>query len=100
MVSHRYSINNTGLGDNVTNAVLSCLHNGKLPKHINHTFITLIPKVKSPRKVSEFQPISLYNFIYKIISKVITNRLKKILPSIISETQSAFIPGRIISDNV
>ena len=69
-------------------------------KIINHTFIALIPKVNNPEKVSNFRPISLYNVIYKIISKVIANRLKPMLNSIISETQSVFIVDRLISNNI
>ena len=76
----------TEVGMDITQAVLSCLNSGSILKSINHTFITLIPKVKNPERVSEFRPISLCNVIYKFVSKVIANRLKPLLNSIISET--------------
>jgi len=56
--------------------------------------------VAAPSRVTEFLPISLCNVIYKIISKAIANQLKTVLPSIISQEQSAFIPGRLIMDNI
>ena len=88
------------MGDNVVSAMLDYLNFGVMLPDINRTNIVLIPKVKSPEKMSDFQPISLCNVIYKIISKVLANRLKHILPAIISPTQSAFVPGRLITDNI
>ena len=88
------------MGDSVIAAVMDYLHLGFMVLDINNNNIVLIPKVKQPKKMSNFQPISLCNVIYKIISKVLANRLKQILPSVISTTQSAFVPGRLITDNV
>ena len=90
----------TDVSMDVTHAVLSCLNSCSILKSINHTFITLIPKVNNLEKVSNFRPISFCNVIYKIISKLIANRLKPVLNSIISETQSAFIADRLITNNI
>jgi hypothetical protein len=88
------------VGREVCQAVLGFLNTGILDGAINSTYIALIPKKKSPTKVTEYRPISLCNVLYKLISKVLANRLKKILPSIISKNQSAFVPGRLITDNI
>ena len=88
------------VGSDVTKAVLSCLNSGRILKSINHTFITLIPKTKNPKRVTKFRLISLCNVIYKLISKVLANRLKLILPQIVSDSQNAFVPGHLITDNV
>ncbi len=88
------------IGEDVTVAVLSSLNSGKILQAINHTYITLIPKVKSLENITEFRLISLCNVVYKIISKVIANRLKIIMPHVISDTQCAFVPGRLITDNI
>ena len=74
------------VGDNVIIAVLDYLNSGTMSPDINHTNIVLIPKVKNLEKMSNFRPIGLCNVIYKIILKVLANRLKIILPLLISPT--------------
>ncbi|XP_056864326.1 uncharacterized protein LOC130511383 [Raphanus sativus] len=72
----------------------------ELDTRLNMTNICLIPKTERPTRMKELRPISLCNVGYKIISKVLCQRLKACLPSLISETQSAFVAGRLISDNI
>jgi len=73
---------------------------GLLDYRVNKTHIALIPKVDNPNSVMEFRPISLCNVVYKLLSKVLANRLKGIPPEITSPTQSVFIPSRLITNNV
>eukprot|EP00253_Pinus_taeda_P034616 PITA_34616 len=73
---------------------------GTILKSINSTFLALIPKVEEAKTPDKFRPTALCNVIYKIISKVIANRLKSIHPGIISEEQSDYVEGRQILDNI
>jgi exonuclease III len=88
------------VGLEVCKVVLHFLNGARMEENINMTHIALIPKKIAPRSVSDFRPISLCNVSYKIIAKVLANRLKLTLPHIISANQSAFIPGRLITDNI
>jgi len=60
--------------------------NSKLTRGINSTFIALIPKVDSPQRVQDFRPIALVGCLYKILSKVLANRLRMIIGQVVSET--------------
>jgi hypothetical protein len=74
--------------------------NGKLTKGLNSTFIALIPKVDSPQRLNDFRPISLVGSLDKILAKLLANRLRIVIGSVISETQTAFVKDRQILDGI
>ncbi|XP_043705322.1 uncharacterized protein LOC122655168 [Telopea speciosissima] len=76
------------------------INTGHIPRELNRTYICLIPKVSAPESVDQFRPISLCNIAIKIITKVVADRLHGALDHIIAPSQSAFIKGRLISDNI
>ena len=73
---------------------------GKLLKEVNHTLITLIPKVANPETTAQFRPINLCNTLYKIVPKILVKRMRPILQRIIHPTHSAFNPDCTIHDNI
>lgn len=89
------------VGHNLQKDMVSAfLNEGDDLLNFNATCISLIPKDNNdPKNVTEFRQIRLCNVFYKIIAKFITNRMKRILPSVILECQCTIVPGRIISDN-
>jgi hypothetical protein len=82
-------------------AVFADFHShGKFVKSINSTFISLIPKFHGAKEIKDFRPISLVGGVYKIIAKVLANRMRRVMDKIISKPQNAFVNGRQILDSV
>ncbi|KAA3467019.1 reverse transcriptase [Gossypium australe] len=80
--------------------LFGCAKGDECIKDINSKNIVLIPKINSPNNMSQIRSISLCNVIYKIVSKVLVNRFKKVLNLCIDENQGAFMPGRQITNNI
>ena len=80
-------------------AVLFVLHSVLCLHKMNLAHIVLIPKKNKPEHMSEYRPISLANVVSRMVSKVMANWLKTILPNVISDAQSIFMPNRLIIDN-
>lgn len=88
------------LGDCLTNFCIRCFKTASVPPSISESYITLIPKLDAPESMSNFRPIGLCNTIYKLITKIISSRIRPFLSKIVSPLQSSFIKGRGIEDNV
>ncbi|GKE28319.1 RNA-directed DNA polymerase, eukaryota, reverse transcriptase zinc-binding domain protein, partial [Tanacetum coccineum] len=88
------------IGSDICLAVNDFFKNVKILRELNATLISLVPKIDTPDKVSDFRPITCCNVLYKCISKILTNRINKGLIKIVSLNQSAFIHGRYIQDNI
>lgn len=88
------------VGNDVIKLVSNFFREGTGMQELKRTNVILIPKKKDPMKVSDMRPISLSNVLSKVITKVLMNRLKIFLGDVVSDTQSAFILGRLISDNI
>lgn len=88
------------VGTDVVRLVQNFFTAGEFPDHLSDTYICLIQKKTKPETMGDLRPIALCNVVYKILSKVLANRLKTVLPQVVSDTQSAFLPGRLITDNI
>lgn len=81
-------------------AIQSFFLYGFIPKGVNTTILALIPKKKEVNEMKDYRPISCCNVTYKVISKLLANRLKQTLPDFISSNQSAFVKDRLLMENV
>ena len=81
------------VGKDVISACLNFIHDCSFPVGLNDTSIVLIPKKHKPELLSYTRLIALCNVLYKIISKMLANHMKSVLDVVISDSQSAFIPG-------
>lgn len=88
------------VGPNVCIVALKFLKEGHMDIGINYTYLVFIPKITNSSTAGDYCQISLCNVVYKLVSKVLANRLKKIISFIILENHSTFIPGKLIFDNV
>ncbi|KAJ9542753.1 hypothetical protein OSB04_029259 [Centaurea solstitialis] len=88
------------IGPDVELAIQDFFYRGNLARQVNHTSICLLPKHANASKVTDFRPISLCSVLYKCIAKIISWRIKDSLDFLVSPNQSAFIPGRKITDNI
>nr|XP_016489984.1 PREDICTED: uncharacterized protein LOC107809777 [Nicotiana tabacum] len=86
--------------EDVCDAVQEFFQRCKMLRAVNNTVVTLVPKSTHPKTARDFRPIACYSTLYKIISKIISGRIKGVIDEIVGHSQSAFIPGRLISDNI
>ncbi|GKV44610.1 hypothetical protein SLEP1_g51774 [Rubroshorea leprosula] len=80
--------------DDVIRFIQEFHKNNKMVRGLNTSFIVLVPKSDNPQKIKECRPISLIGVMYKILAKLLANRLKKVLHQVVGEQQTAFLSGR------
>lgn len=88
------------MGPEVTEAVREFFSSGRILQQWNATTLVLIPKFSNASRTTDFRPISCLNTMYKVIAKLLSSRLQKLLSHVISSSQSAFLPGCLLSENV
>ncbi|KAJ9565118.1 hypothetical protein OSB04_001084 [Centaurea solstitialis] len=88
------------IGKDVLVAIHNFFYRGRLAKELNHTLLCLLQKSVNATTVSDYRPIACCSVLYKCIAKVLVERIKPFLGDLVSISQSAFIPGRKISDNI
>ena len=88
------------IGQDVTDACLYFISIHTFPDELNDTLIVLISKKLQPETLTDMRPIALCNVLYKIVAKMLANRMKLVLDSVIFKSQSAFVPGRAITNNI
>ncbi|XP_062075533.1 uncharacterized protein LOC133779607 [Humulus lupulus] len=81
------------VGPEISDAILSFLHSGKILKELNTTIMTLIPKSNCPKYMSDYQPIACCNVLYKVATKLICSRLRSILPMLIAQIKEDLLKG-------
>ncbi|KAJ4761696.1 RNA-directed DNA polymerase (reverse transcriptase)-related family protein [Rhynchospora pubera] len=87
-------------GPSVMFEVKNFFQTAHLDANVATSNMVLVPKVESAKHVTDFRPISVCNFLYKVISKILANRMKRFIPALVSTNQTAFTPGRDISENM
>ena len=88
------------ISDQIFSTTSQWLSTGAFPLGLNNTLIVLIPKCENPSSMKELRSISLCNVLYKLVAKVLANRMKDVLCRLISLSQASFVPGRSITDNI
>ncbi|CAN0847041.1 Transposon TX1 uncharacterized 149 kDa protein [Linum grandiflorum] len=87
------------VGPSVTRDCQEWLQRNQVPPTMCQTNIIILPKVENSERMQDLRPISLCNVRYQILAKVLANRLRRFMPDLIKEEQSAFVQGRSIIDN-
>ena len=93
-IKHMWSV----IGDDFYTYILNFFATGTLHASFNTAWVTLIPKKKGVLEVADFRPISLVGSLYKVMAKILSSRLKTVLPNLIGDSQTAFVSSRQILD--